>query len=188
MNSVSWTDNQKFVSGSDDKQLKLWDLEKRSKVLSFDCQRTVKVVKSNQLQPVVYTGHGDGSIRAYSPSQSNPITQIKGVINYSITSLTLLSNRHQILATSTEGSAVYLLDLKMSKVVRKYEHERFYNSAARAAISPSESLLLAGNCDGAIYYWERCEGHFAGKISGHDGVLNVLEYHQTSKTLATADK
>jgi hypothetical protein len=74
----------------------------------------------------------------YSISQGNtPVSQIKGVIDYSITSLTLLSNRHQVLATSMEGGVIHLLDLKMNKSVIKYEHGDFFNSAAHATISPS---------------------------------------------------
>ena len=124
MNSVTWTNyKEKCVSGSDDKQLKVWDIEKASNVLSVGCQKSVKVVRSNNVEPVVYTGHADGSVRVYSITQGNsPVSQIKGLIDYSITSLTLLSNRHQVLVTSMEGSVVHLLDLKMNKTVVKYEH------------------------------------------------------------------
>ena len=124
MNSVTWTNyKEKCVSGSDDKQLKVWDIEKASNVLSVGCQKSVKVVRSNNVEPVVYTGHADGSVRVYSITQGNsPVSQIKGLIDYSITSLTLLSNRHQVLVTSMEGSVVHLLDLKMNKMVVKYEH------------------------------------------------------------------
>jgi WD40 repeat protein len=113
---------------------------------------------------------------------------MNGISEYPITSLTLLENRGQIIATSSEGSAIYLLDLKMNKVVRKYEHEKFYNSAAHVTISPSASLVLAGNCDGSIYYWNCESGASAGKISGHDGPVTALQYHRRSKTLVTADK
>lgn len=158
-------------------------------MLSVGCQKSLKIVKSNYVEPVVYTGHADGSVRVYSISQGNsPVSQIKGLIDYSITSLTLLSNRHQILATSMEGSVIHLLDLKMNKSIMKYEHEKFYNSAAQSTISPSEALVLAGNCDGAIYYWNRFKGDFVRKITAHDGPLTALHYHFMSSTLATADK
>lgn len=59
-------------------------------------------MRSNNAEQVVYTGHADGSVRVYSINQQNssPISHIKGIIDYSITSLTLLSNRHQVLVTS----------------------------------------------------------------------------------------
>ena len=190
VNSVTWTNfKQKCVSGSDDKQIKIWDVERAANTLAVGCQKSVKVVRSNNVESVVYTGHSDGSVRVYSITQGNsPVSQIKGIIDYSITSLTLLSNRHQVLVTSMEGSTVHLLDLKMNKCIGKYQHQKFYNSAAHATISPSESLVLAGNCDGSIYYWNRYKGDLVRKITGHDGPVTALHYHFMSSTLASADK
>lgn len=55
-------------------------------------------------------------------------------------------------------------------------------------MSPSESLVLAGNCDGSIYYWNRFKGDFVRKVTGHDVPLTALHYHFMSSVLATADK
>lgn len=102
VNSVSWTSSrERCVSGSDDKQMKVWDIEKASNIFSVSCGRGVKVVKSNHVEPVAYTGHADGSVRVYSITQGTaPVSQVRGIIDYSISSLTLLSNRHQILVSS----------------------------------------------------------------------------------------
>lgn len=88
---------------------------------------------------MVYTGHTDGSVRIYSLSQGNaPVSQVKGIIDYAISSLTLLSsNRHQVLVSSLEGSVIHLFDLKMNKSVCKYEHKDFFNSSTHATMSPS---------------------------------------------------
>ena len=190
VNSVCWTSSkERCISGSEDKQLKIWDIEKASNIFSVSCQKSVKVLRSNNVEPVVYTGHGDGSVRIYSVSQGNaPVSQIRGVIDFPITSLTLLSNRHQVLATSLEGSTVHLLDLKMNKVVGKYENGDFFNSATQATISPSEGLVLAGNCDGTIFYWNRHKGDLERKVTAHDSAITSLNYHFMSSMLASGDK
>ena len=102
VNSVSWASTkEKCISGSEDKQIKIWDIEKASNILSIGCGRSVKVVRSNGVEPVVYTGHGDGSVRVYSITQGNsPVSQVKGALYYPISSITLMSNRHQVLVTS----------------------------------------------------------------------------------------
>jgi WD40 repeat protein len=149
----------------------------------------VKVVRSNSVEPVVYTGHGDGSVRVYSITQGNsPVSQIKGAIDYPISSITLMSNRHQVLVTSLEGSSCQILDLKMNKTVAKYEHKDFFNSSTHACLSPSEGLVLAGNCDGSIYYWNRFKGDMVKKVSGHDGAVTALSYNFISSLLVSADK
>lgn len=87
---------------------------------------------------MVYTGHSDGSVRVYSNTQgTKPVSHITGIIDYAISSMTLMSNRNQVLVTSLEGSSIHILDLKMNKSVAKFENKDFFNSAAHAAISPS---------------------------------------------------
>lgn len=81
----------------------------------------MKVVTCNAVEPIVYSGHSDGSVRVYSINQgTSPISQIKGVIDYPISSVTLLSNRNQVLVGSQEGTTVHLMDFKMNKSVAKY--------------------------------------------------------------------
>ena len=102
VNSVTWSSNkEKCVSGSEDKQLKIWDIEKASNIFSISCGKTVKTITSNNVEPVVYSGHGDGSVRVYSITKGNtPVSQVKGIIDFPISSVTLLSNRHQVLVSS----------------------------------------------------------------------------------------
>ena len=50
VNSVCWTSSkEKCASGSDDKQIKVWDIEKASNVFSVSCQKSVKIVRSNNV-------------------------------------------------------------------------------------------------------------------------------------------
>ena len=70
----------------------------------------------------------------------------------------------------------------------KYEHKDFFNSSAHATISPSESLVLAGNCDGFIYYWNKFKGDLVKRVSGHDGPMTAINYQFMSSLLATGDK
>jgi WD40 repeat protein len=169
--------------------MKVWDIEKASNILSVGCGKGVKVVRSNNVEPVVYTGHSDGSLRVYSITQGNkPVSHITGVLDYAISSMTLMSNRNQVLVTSLEGSCIHILDLKMNKSIAKFDHRDFFNSAAHAAISPSEGLVLAGNCDGSVYYWNRFKGEFMKRVSGHDSAVTAINYTFMNSMLASADK
>lgn len=91
-------------------------------MLSVNCGKAVRVVSSNHVEALVYSGHSDGSVRIYSINQgSSPVSQIKGVLDQSINSIKILSNRNQVLVTSKD-STINLLDLKMNKSIEKYEH------------------------------------------------------------------
>ena len=76
----------------------------------------------------------------------------------------------------------------MNKSIGRYEHKDFFNSAAHATISPSENLVLSGNCDGTIYYWNRFKGSLERKVTGHEGSITAISYHFMSSLLASADK
>lgn len=43
----------------------------------------------------------------------------------------------------------------MNKIIKKYEHKDFFNTAVQADISPSQNYIVAGNCDGYLYYWSK---------------------------------
>lgn len=107
----------------------------------------MKVITPNLAEPIVYSGHSDGSIRVYSINQGNgPLSQIKGLIDYPISSITLSSSkrhrdldRNQILVGSTEGTALHILDLRLNKALKKFEDKDFYNTGQhfRADYSPT---------------------------------------------------
>jgi hypothetical protein len=89
----------------------------------------VKYITANTVEPVVYSGHTDGSVRIYSLTQGKiPIAQIKGIIDYPINYISLLSNRYQALVSSSEGSIIHLMDMKMNKSIAKFEHPDFFNT------------------------------------------------------------
>lgn len=76
----------------------------------------------------------------------------------------------------------------MNKSVGKFEHRDFFNSSTHACLSPSEAFVLAGNCDGSLYYWNRFKGDMVKKVSGHDGAVTAMSYNFMSSLLASADK
>lgn len=49
-----------------------------------------------------------------------PVAQIKGIIDYPINYISLLSNKYQALVSSSEGSTMHLMDMKMNKSIAKY--------------------------------------------------------------------
>ncbi len=47
--------------------------------------------------------------------------------------------------------------------------------------------MVAGNCDGAIYYWNVAKKTFEKRVTGHDGPINTLRYNFMSGILASGD-
>jgi len=48
VNSVTWSSaREKCASGSEDKQIKIWEIEKASNLLSIACGKSVKYITAN---------------------------------------------------------------------------------------------------------------------------------------------
>ena len=76
----------------------------------------------------------------------------------------------------------------MNKSIAKFEHKDFFNTSVRADISPSEHFVVAGNCDGHLYYWNRDKKELEKKVSGHECPITCLKYHFISSILSSCDK
>lgn len=69
------------------------------------------------------------------------------------------------------------MDLRTSKILKKFEDKDFFNGGEsfRADYSPSEKFVLAGSYDGAILFWNSETEKVEAKLSGHEGIVtNVL--------------
>lgn len=138
---------------------------------------------------MIYSGHSDGSFRVYSHNQPGPVSQIKGIIDYPITSIvTLDSNPAQFLLSSQEGSPIHLVDIKTNKSLHKFEAKDYFNKVGNVEVSTSEKYVIAGNCDGYVYYWNRDKKQFDKKISGHDyGITHLKFMDGPDRKLVTCD-
>lgn len=58
----------------------------------------------------------------------------------------------------------------------------------KADISPSEGLIVGGNCDGYLYYWNREKRNMEKRVSGHDCPITALKYHFMSGVLTSCDR
>ena len=93
VNVVSFTsEKEKVVSGSADRSLKVWDINKASTIRTLICGSIVRSVDYFQSEPHVVTGHNDGSLRIYSTRDSantKPMTQIQALFDGGVTSVKL---------------------------------------------------------------------------------------------------
>lgn len=100
VNCVAWLSKEMVVSGSEDKSIKVWCLEKAESIATISCGRHVKCLTAKPNEPLMYSGHSDGSVRVYSPTQPGPVAQIKGLIDRPINSICTTANPNQLLVSS----------------------------------------------------------------------------------------
>lgn len=101
VNCVGWLGgSDTVVSGSEDKSIRVWSLEKLESVGSISCGKAVRCLVTKPSDQLIYSGHSDGSVRVYSPTQATPVSQIKGLIDRPIISIHPLTNPSHLLVSS----------------------------------------------------------------------------------------
>ena len=61
--------------------MKFWDLFKGYQVKSFPCESQVTTIDTFNCEPLIATGHNDGSIKIYSNRDSKPLNLMKNVFD-----------------------------------------------------------------------------------------------------------
>lgn len=153
------------VSGSADRTIKLWDVDRGS------CLKTVTVPKSVQDLcvtadgSVIVSSHVNGRIMLFDTRSTDCVGSIDLTeAGHIVTSVNVYGD--SILA-SVRDSSLRLIDWRMQAVAHEMRHERFAlgTNSARATFSPDGSFVACGGLDGSLYVWDT-SGAFHSAVSG----------------------
>ncbi|CAD8161628.1 unnamed protein product [Paramecium octaurelia] len=184
-------DKDSCVSGSKDRQIKLWNINNSFCTRTLSTGSQVLSIISEHNVPVIISGHRDGSIRGYSlKSDPKPIFQEKSFFDDSVTSLCISQDNHTLLCCSKEGYYIKSYDLRMNKLLKTYEHDKYMNSHDHNMITfgPDEKYIIAGNSDSSLISWN-INGRFHKQLTKgqHEGVVLSVSFHPVSGQMYSAD-
>lgn len=195
VNVVSFSsEKEKVISGSADRSIKIWDVNKGSSLKSIPCGSIVRSIDYFQSEPHFVTGHNDGSLRIYSVRDNaniKPIINIKGVFDGGITSVRLSNCHNYVLASSTDGFAVKSIDLRKGELFKSYENQSYFNNHEfnKCCFGPDDKYVIAGSSDNSILIWEFLTGKKKAilKSPQHQGVIVVVDFHNITGNLFSGD-
>ncbi|XP_041482322.1 autophagy-related protein 16-1-like isoform X1 [Lytechinus variegatus] len=182
------SDPNKFVSGSHDRTLKIWDLKSRA------CTRTMfagsmcnDLVTSDGAGTNIISGHVDKKIRFWDARSNARTKEIQ--LNGKVTSLDLSPDR-QFLLSCTREDTLKIVDLRMYQVVTSCSAEGFNVGCdyTRAAFSPDGEYVTAGSQDGSIFYWKAKNGEIEKQIKDHKGPVICVSWHPSGRQLISCDR
>ena len=159
----------KVVSGSHDRTLKIWDLNRHSCIRTLFAGSSCNDLIVASSESTVVSGHFDKRIRFWETrTESSTCNEI--LLEGRITSLAIHGNN---LLTCVRDDSLKQLDLRMNSVVRTFVAENFKVGCdwSRACFSGDGEYVACGSSDGIVFVWNLLSGKVESilKDASHSG-------------------
>ncbi|MCU7244286.1 MAG: WD40 repeat domain-containing protein [Microcystis aeruginosa WS75] len=175
-------DGKTLVSGSDDKTIKLWDVETGQEI------RTLKghddSVTSVNFSPdgkTLVSGSWDNTIKLWDVETGQEIRTLKGhdfyvrSVNFSPDGKTLVSG--------SADNTIKLWNVETGQEIRTLKgHYALVNSVN---FSPDGKTLVSGSADKTIKLWDVETGQEIRTLKGHDSFVTSVNFSPDGKTLVS---
>ena len=146
-------DIDKAMTGSHDRTLKLWDINKGYTFKTIVCYSSCNCMMMGGMGNVVVTGHCDNTVRFWDIRSKENIDINRNYHNGSVSDIiNILDGRY--FATIGKDNIIQYIDGNTKKVIRTFSHSDFsVNSTSRICCSPDGKYIVAGNMNGDVYCW-----------------------------------
>ena len=180
-------DGKTLVSGSDDKTIKLWDVETGQEIRTLKGHDSdVWSVNFSPDGKTLVSGSRDNTIKLWDVETGQEIRTLKGhdfyvaSVNFSPDGKTLVSG--------SADNTIKLWDVETGQEIRTLKGHDFYVRSVN--FSPDGKTLVSGSWDNTIKLWNVETGQEIRTLKGHDNSVTSVNFSPDGKTLVSgsADK
>ena len=179
-------DCSKIVSGSHDRTLKIWDLNR------IACVRTIFAGSSCHdlvtLQgTTIVSGHFDKKVKFWDSRQDSSSTEIQ--LQGRLTSLDLTQDKSQLLCC-TRDDTLKVIDLRMNQVSSTLYADHFNVSSdwSRAVFSPDGTYAIAGANNGNVFIWNIAKGKVERILKEHNNAVVACSSSPSGQYVISVDR
>ncbi|XP_075448909.1 protein Atg16l2 [Ascaphus truei] len=174
------------VSGSLDRTVKEWDLQKAACIRSIPAFSYCSDVVCSDF--FMISSHYDKKIRFWDSRSTGCIREL--TLEEKITSLDMNQDQTQLLSCSRDD-ALNLIDLRTSHIRQVFRAEGFKCGCdwSKAIFSPDGSYTVAGSADGTIFIWNANTGALERSLNGqHNAPVNAVTWSASGDYLVSVDR
>uniref|UniRef100_A0A6B2L1P0 Uncharacterized protein n=1 Tax=Arcella intermedia TaxID=1963864 RepID=A0A6B2L1P0_9EUKA len=183
-------DNDKAVTGSHDRTLRIWDLQRRYTLKTIFCYSSCNDLCLSRESNMIISGHIDQQVRFWDVRSGDAIKDLSNIHTGQITGVTLSADG-RYLVTSSRDNTIKQIDLRTYEVVQTYTHEGYRNGLnwTRSCMSPDGRFVASGSMDGTIYVWDTSNGGVEQILRGtHKTAVSQVVWHPAGYQLASVDR
>jgi len=159
--------DDKLITGSEDKTIKIWDIQQRTCIRTISCKSSCNDIGISKDGCMMFTAHTDHTVRVWDTKSGECISEIESVHTDRITSLSISPDGCQIL-TNSRDNTLKIISTFTYEIESTLKHDNYRNGLPwnRACWSPDGRLAAAGSHDGTIMTWEAHSSTLLSTIKG----------------------
>ncbi len=186
VNSVVFAaDGQKLFSGSDDKTIKAWNLNRKQEIFTLTGHSgwiwAIAISPDNKM---LASGSADNTIKLWNPLAGKEIRTLKSH-SAGVTSVAF-SPDGKMLASGSWDKTIKLWNPSTGKEIRTLKGH--LQTVASVAFSPDGKMLASGSWDKTIKVWDLFTGKVIRTLKGHSDLIISIAFSPDGKTIASASK
>jgi len=189
INSVCFSPDGRYVlSGSDDKTIKLWDIQNGNEIITFKGHTSqVRSVCFSPDGKNVLSGSWDGTLKLWDIQN---VKEIKSIEAGWINSVCYTPDGRYVLTGSSDltnnGRAITLWDIKNGKEIKSFNSHT--KEVISVSISPNGRYILSGSSDKTLILWDIQNGKELKSFIGHtSGITSVCFSPDSRYALSGSD-
>ena len=184
---ISHIDGKRAISCSQDRNIKVWDLNRGHATGSMLTPSNVYSVCYDATEQQAISSHFDGAVRIWD-IRTNRMDRENIVHASPVTSIVFMPNQNEIL-TNSRDNTLKLIDLRTMDVVKSFSAPKYRVGTdwSNPCVAPDGAHIASGGADGGVFIWRVKDGRLMMTLHGHDAAVATCAW-SASGALASACK